>query len=311
VTAPPLPCLDDLVCGDSDRTLTIIVVATRHTAGTRAKDSDRNDTCQILDSALSDGQLSMEEHRTRVALATGAETLGDLQSLVSDLQTNNAPVQLPDLKKRPRLSSAGRSRGVGIAMAVVFVVLGILIGWGLYGNTSSPLSFQTDPGAKTDGVAPNVSAPPRLLHSVGGLNGLLQQSRMKFGDTTGYSLIIYPDYAVMERADPNDDRRVLRYNYRGGWQDGPSASGKTDDERLVDLGKFDVSAIVGRLRGAPQILGIEQKDVKSIYVSIDPSKDPTTPGAIGISIYVSTTYDKGGRIEVDSQGNITSQYPPD
>ena len=70
-------------------------MATRQTPGTRAKDSDRNDTCQILDSALADGQLSMEEHRTRVALATGAETLGDLKSLVSDLQTNNAGVQSP------------------------------------------------------------------------------------------------------------------------------------------------------------------------------------------------------------------------
>jgi hypothetical protein len=303
-----------LVCGDADRTLTIIVVAAagtgRHTPGTRAKDSDRTDTCQVLDSALADGQLSMEEHRTRVALATEAETLGDLQSLVSDLQTDNAPVQLPDLKKRPRLPGAGGSRGIGIAIAVVLVLLGIAIGWGLYGNTSSPLSFQSDPGAKADGVAPNVSAPPRLLHSVGGLTGLLQQSVKKFGDTMGYSLVIYPDYAVMERADPNDDRRVLRYSYRGGWEGDPSAGGKSDDERMVDLGKFDVNAIVGRLRGAPQILGIEQKDVKTIYLSIDPSKDPTTPGAIGISIYVSTTYDKGGRLEVDPQGNVTSQYPP-
>jgi hypothetical protein len=230
---------------------------------------------------------------------------------VSDPQTTTAPVQLPDLKTRPRLSSAGRSRGIGIAMSVVLVLLGIAIGWGLYGNTSSPLSFQTDPGAKSDGVAANVSAPPRLLHSVGGLNGLLEQTRKKFGNTMGYGLTIYPDYAVMERADPNDDRRVLRYSYRGGWEGNPSASGKSDDERLVDLGQFDVTAIVGRLRGAPQILGVEQKDVKSIYVSIDPSKDPATPGAISISIYVSTTYDKGGRLEVDSQGNVTSQYPPD
>ena len=28
------------------------------TAATRAKDSDRNDTCQILDTALADGQLN-------------------------------------------------------------------------------------------------------------------------------------------------------------------------------------------------------------------------------------------------------------
>jgi len=301
-----------LVSGDSNRTLTIIVVATRHTPGTRAKDSDRNDTCQILDSALADGQLSMDEHRTRVALATGAETLGDLQSLVSDLQTNNAPVQLPDLRKRPKLPGAGGGNWkYGLAVSVVLVLLGIAIGWGLYGNTPSPLSFQTDPGAKSDGISPNVSAPPRLLHSAGGLNGLLQQARKKFGDTMGYSLVIYPEYAVLERTDPNDDRRVVRYTYRGGWDDDPSTGSKRDDEKLVDLGKFDVNAIVGRLRGAPQILGIEQKDVEGVYVSIDPSKDPLTPDTVGISINVSTTYDKSGRLEVDSQGNVTSQYPPD
>ena len=44
-------------------------MATRQTAGTRAKDSDRNDTCRILDNALSEGQLSMTEHGERV---TGA-----------------------------------------------------------------------------------------------------------------------------------------------------------------------------------------------------------------------------------------------
>ena len=102
-------------------------MATRHTSATRAKDSDRSDTCQILDSALADGQLSMEEHRTRVALATGAETLGDLQSLVSDLQTASAPVQLPDLKRRPRFwrqPGAGGGWGMRAAVAGVLVVPG-------------------------------------------------------------------------------------------------------------------------------------------------------------------------------------------
>ena len=37
--------------------------------------------------------------------------------------------------------------GLGIRLAVlgVILVLGIGIGWGLYGNTSSPLSFTSDP----------------------------------------------------------------------------------------------------------------------------------------------------------------------
>ena len=47
------------------------------------------------------------------------------------------------------------------AVAGVLVVLGIAIGWGLYGNTSSPLSFTTDPGAKSDGITPVVLTPPK------------------------------------------------------------------------------------------------------------------------------------------------------
>ena len=60
---------------------------------------DRSDTCQILDTALSDGRLSMTEHPERVKTATNGATLGELHSLVSDLQTANAPVQLPPLQR--------------------------------------------------------------------------------------------------------------------------------------------------------------------------------------------------------------------
>ena len=280
-------------------------MATRQFIGTRAKDSDRNDTCQVLDTALSEGQLSMEEHRQRVSAATNAATLGDLQSLVSDLQTSNAPVQLPKLKSRE--VPAGAGWGMRLAVGAVLVLLGVGIGWGVFG-TNSPLT--PDPGAEPDGIAANVSAPPRLLHSANGLNGLFEQARKKWGDTMGYGLTVYADYASLERADPSDDRRTLRYTYRGGWDSDPTISGKDSDAKLVDLGKIDVNAIVGRLRGAPEILGIEQKDVKTVYLSIDPTNDPTTPDAVKISIYVSTDYAGSGYLTVDAQGNILSQNPP-
>ena len=82
-------------------TLTIVDVAsgsagrrTGETARTRAKDSDRNDTCQILDAALAEGQLSMAEHGERVKKATTAATLGGLPSRASALQTGQPPAQL-------------------------------------------------------------------------------------------------------------------------------------------------------------------------------------------------------------------------
>jgi hypothetical protein len=287
-------------------------VATRQTAGTRAKDSDRNDTCRILDNALSEGQLSMTEHGERVKAATNAATLGELQDLVSDLQNSNAPVQLPNLKKVSRLSGSGGSGlGLRLATAGVLVVLGIAIGWGLYGNTSSPLSFQTDPGAKADGIEPRVVTAPRQLQSLGGLNGLLEQMRQRFGDTTGYSLVIYPEYAVLARADPKDERRVLRYTYRGGFDD-PSTSAKSEDDVVVDLGAFDVKTAVATLRGAPKMTGMEESDVQreKTYLTVDPTREPQAPGELTLRANVTSEFGNGS-VTFAADGTIKSIDPVD
>ena len=280
----------------------------RRTSWTRAKDSDRNDTCQILDTALAEGQLSMAEHGDRVKTATNAATLGELQSLVSDLQTAQSPVQLPRLSNR-RLPTMGSGWGLRAAIAGVLVMLGVAVGWGLYGNTPSPLNFTSDPGAKSDGIPAKVLTPPRQLHSLGGLNGLLEQMEQKWADTVGYSLTVYADYASLQRPDPGDERRVLQYVYRGGWGD-PSMSAKDDRDVLVDLGAFDAPTVVGIMRGAPETLGIEAEDVDNIYLSIDPSSDETAPpGAIDLAIYVSSEFGSG-YIELNPDGTVKQiNYP--
>ncbi len=282
-------------------------MAIRQTASTRAKDSDRTDTCQILDTALAEGQLSMTEHAQRVKTATNAATLGELRSLVADLQTANAPVQLPTL----RAPGAPHPRGalaIRLATMGVLVLLGIGIGWGLYGNSSSPLSFTTDPGAKSDGIAPVVLTPPKQLHSLGGLTGLFEQMRQKFGDTLGYRLVVYPEYASLDRPDPSDERRTLNYYYLGGFDD-PSASAKGSDDTAVDLSAVDMKAVVGVLRGAPETLNIKADEVKSSYLIIDPGSDPTAPGALTISIYVSSDFG-GGNITLGPDGSVKRiNYP--
>lgn len=276
---------------------------------TRAKDSDRTDTCQILDTALAEGQLSMIEHGQRVKAATNAATLGDLRALLADLQTANAPVQLPAAK--PARLTTGTPAGWGMRLAVggVLVLLGIGIGWGLYGNSSSPLSPTRDPGAKADGVAPVVLTPPRQLQSLGGLSGLLDEMRKKFGDTMGYRLVIYPDYASLDRPDPSDDRRKFNYYYRGGFGD-PTASARGSDSRAVDLARFDAKAIIGVLRGAPETLGIRKVDeIKNTYLIIEPSRDPTAPDSVSISIYVSSDFGSG-YIRLAADGTVKNiNYP--
>ncbi|OBK76796.1 DUF1707 domain-containing protein [Mycobacterium sp. 1274761.0] len=268
-------------------------MATRQTAGTRAKDSDRTDTCQVLDSALAEGQLSMAEHGERVKAATNAATLGELQALVDDLQTANAPVKLPDLKEPRRFPTGSGRWGIRIATAAVLVLFGMGIGWGLYGNTSSPLSFQTDPGAKSDGIPAKVLTPPRQLQSLGGLNGLFEQMRKKFGDTTGFEMNIRPDRATLYRPDPEDPRRKLMYDYRGGWGDPYSTTTVDSDDRVVDLAKFNFEQTIAVLRGAPETLKIQRKDISDTWIDIEPSKDPATPDAVNVRIYLSSEFGSG------------------
>ena len=103
-----------------------------------------------------------------------------------------------------------------------------------------------------------------------------------------------PSTRSCTRADPTDERRKLSYTYRGGFDD-PSTSAKDDDDVLVDLAAFDVKATVGILRGAPETVGLQPKDVKadSTYLSIDPSRDPVTPGALTLRASVSSDFGSG------------------
>ena len=273
-------------------------------APTRAKDSDREDTCRILDGALEEGQLSNEEHRERVSAATSAVTLADLHGLIADLQTAHASVKLPPLPSR----SKSGSRGVAVAALAVAVLLGIGLGWGLYGHTSSPLSFTPSPGAKPDGVARVVLNPPKQLQSLDGLTGLLEAGRKKFGDTMGFRLVVYPDYAVLDRPDPAQPRRQLSYLYRGGWGD-PTPSPSTGGTTPVDLARFDATKVVGILRGAPKTLGINPSDVTSTYLIVEPADDPSTPGAVSLSAYVSTDY-SSGYIKFAGDGTVERVNPP-
>ncbi len=120
----------------------------------------------------------------------------------------------------------------------------------------------------------------------------------------GFRLVIYPTYAVLDRPDPSDDRRVLAYDYRGGWGD-PTSSAKSaaDGPVAVDLGKFDITATVGIMRGAPETLHMKQSDVKNTYLVVEPATDPTTPGSLSLSVYVSSDYG-GGFIVFAGDGTI-------
>ena len=291
-------------------------MATPRTPGTRAKDSDRVDICQVLDSALADGQLSIAEHEHRVSAATIAATLSELQSLVADLQQANpaqSPVEQPSKLRRGPVVIA--------ATAGLAVVIGGTIAWAVMSDTGSttnttpakptaeaPHALASAPSTtaaapSSDEVPAVVLAPPGQLHTADGMAGLIDAMRKRFGDTMGYELAISPDEAMLARPDPADDRLKLIYSYHGGWGD-PSDSPKSDTDDLTDLAAFDLPAAVAALQAAPETLKIAPDDVSGSFIDIDHIADPNGPGALELLVKITTKSDTNGFIYLDAASNI-------
>ncbi|OBK43260.1 DUF1707 domain-containing protein [Mycobacterium sp. 1081908.1] len=281
------------------------------TANTRATDSNRVDTCQLLDLALSDGQLSMEEHRQRVSAATNATTLGELQSLVSDLQIRRAAAQFPNLK------SLAADRRVRIAVLLVVALLGVGIAWGLYGATrgstpdrpqspaANPVVVAPQPPTEAPSVAPPQSSTPppatEQLMTVGGLSDVVAQIRTKFGDTIGYELLVYPERASIIRPDSVNAHKTVEFSYANGLWSSSSSASKPMDTTVGDIGKFDVQAVISALRAAPQTLHIDGGHPD--YISIQAAED----GTLRIELYVNNGY-TGRYLMVNADGSVRPDF---
>lgn len=290
---------------DRARAHKILAVAT---AKTRATDDDRNTTCQILDAALGDGQLSMEEHRERVSSATKAVTLGELQALVSDLQIRSAPAEVRTAK------SQRGTRGGWIAGAVVVVLLAGGIGWGLH-SSGSP--SQNTAGAPTSGRAaanaPSTTAttttPPQQpadLLSLGGMTGFFAQMGRQFGDTLGYQLDIRSERADLYRPDAvNGHKTVLWIYSAGNWANLQKDAPTPLRTAVGDLSKFDVQAVLGAVRNAPQTLGIV--NVTDEWLDVQSAED----GSLALRVHVSQGTVNGGYIAIGADGSVIRIYAPD
>jgi hypothetical protein len=179
---------------------------------------------------------------------------------------------------------------------------------GLSTTAMSPTKSSSALGPRSSSAAgPSASAPagPTQLHTVDGLNGLLGTISSQFGDTMGYRLVVYPDYAVLTRDDPQNPRHKKDYLYRdGNWKDWGSESRATSFDFVADLGKFDVAAVIAKLNGAPKALNIT--NVKSTYLIVEGAES----GAVHLSAYASSNIGDSGYIELNPDGSIKKLHPP-
>lgn len=279
-------------------------------AWTRAKDSDRDATCRLLDNALADGQLSGDEHRRRVTAAVTATTLGELDALLADLQ-------IPD-EQRPAPVRPGRRRrnlvlaGVGAAAAIVIAVVAFSGGPDATtpANSPSPQPSSAAPVAEShkalstvavpDTVPPVVVKPARDLLTAEGLSAIIDSIRGRFGDTTGYELAITTDQAYLARPDPADDQQKMVYPYRGGWDD-PSRRDRSDTDDLTDVAAFDTAATAAAVAAAPATLNIAPADVASTYLDIDYIAEQ---GGLELLVKITTKSGSTGYLYLDPAATV-------
>ncbi|WNG92896.1 DUF1707 domain-containing protein [Mycobacterium sp. ITM-2016-00318] len=300
-------------------------MATGRPGGTRTKDSDRTATCQILDSAFAEGQLSMEEHRQRVNAATTAATPGELESLVADLQTAGAlqPFATGPRSGRGPLVIAGMTVAAVVVLAAVAVVLMNNDSSSSDTTTSSPSAaapetheLAAEPSTRAVESAQAPADPPPVvlrplpdLHAAEGLTLVLDEIRNRFGDTMGYELAITPDEATLARPAPTHEQSKLIYSFHRGWGD-PSTRPRSDTDDLTDLAAFDVPAAAAALQPAPGTLRIARGDVTETFIDIDHIAEPPGPGALELLVRVSTRAHTDGWIYLDSAGTVKRVEDP-
>jgi serine/threonine-protein kinase len=177
-----------------------------------------------------------------------------------------------------------------------------------HGSSVSPSSGATTPrNSATPGATASTSAAPTgpaQLQTADGLGGLLTTIRDKFGDTMGYRLVVYPDYAIHNRASPTNEHVVQEYMYRGGnWKSWGPDSSRSSFDLLVDLSQFNVAAVSAHLTGPPPP-ELNFPANSQNYLIIEGAEG----GGLQLGIY--SLSPGTGYMQINPDGSIKKLYPP-
>jgi hypothetical protein len=127
--------------------------------------------------------------------------------------------------------------------------------------------------------------------------------RDKVGDTMGYRLVVYPDYAITDRADAKNSHVKQGYMYRGSaWSSWTPAMSTTPFDFLADLGAINVAAVTATLAGSAQPMGAP--DGTSAYMIIEGAEGG------GLELAIHSTAPGTGFMEVNAEGSVKQIHPP-
>ncbi|MBF6219141.1 DUF1707 domain-containing protein [Nocardia abscessus] len=263
------------------------MAATRY-SGIRARDTDRADVCGLLDTALSEGQLTAAEHAARTAMAMRAKSFGELDALIGDLQIPdelvNAPVVRVD-RRRPRRWLAP------VSTVVAAVVVGAMVGAISRCGIDLPGSSENVPDMTTGA----------------GLAYFLAEYRAEFGDLLADEVTLYPTYALADRQTPGNSARTSDYHYDGDFRTSTTSERKSDT-RAFDLATVDVPVIARLLAGAPQTVRLPNGTITHVIVRFE-SYGPVDRGPV-LHVHVKDKGGSSGYSVITFAGEPLAVYPP-
>jgi serine/threonine protein kinase len=171
------------------------------------------------------------------------------------------------------------------------------------GSNNTPRTSATTSGTSATTSTSAAPAGPAQLQTVDGLNGLIKTIRDKFGDTMGYELVVYPDYAVLDRLSPTNSHVKQSFMYRdGSWKNWAPDESTTSLDFLVDISQFNVAAVIDRMRNPPPDLNITD-NTKNYLVAAG-----AEGGGMDISIHNNAP--GTGFMMLNPDGSIKQLYPP-
>lgn len=266
----------------------------RTTVPLRARDIDRADARALLDAAYETGQLSPDEHRSRVESAATAATLDELDRLVSDLQLTDEVVGRtrftppPDPQPAPTTSTASTPTEAAPPWRTPRRRAAVLAGAALVGGLLFVTLVGKAPDSGTNWAAPETS-DRNALFTAAGFGQMLDDIQREFDDLVVDRVTIYPDRAEIERPISGKPGQSQSYGYRI-----TAGTGKLTDQgttsRSSDATTNDLTLLRQNL---PRVIGLFSGADRTLRVE-NPTSAHVIVGASGPIVEMNLTNDEQG-----------------
>ncbi|MFD3744697.1 DUF1707 domain-containing protein [Nocardia sp. NPDC058633] len=263
-------------------------------ARTRARSSDRAATVTALDAARADGQLDADEHAAMIELAEEARTLGDLSTLVAELQHRPAAPTKPRVRR-------DRTRLTVVALAAITAVAGFV--WTVRDDEPAP-AVATVAIVDYDAAPPLVIATP-MLNTLAGFVQFRDDYRTKFGDTVLDEAVLHDEHASAVRRTPGNANLTADYTYRGGFARSNSQITTRDRDAVdIDLAQVNTEALGAALANAPATVRVPDGAVTHFRFANDSST-----GGPAIVVFVRDEVSRSGHLVLTLSGDVLKIYP--